>query len=334
MDSYRLLILFIILVSFQVGHTLRCACKEDLRTCTSIHTMQANFKTAKKICMENGGKLLMSSSIDMDSFLFNKTGNFWIGEEGDCLGSSRKSRSNNVTLNRGGDDTGCSSLCMSVSSNGNLTERSCVEEADGFLCAGIQWETCWELITVEVQILNKKVCRRDTCEHNCKNVPGGHMCSCDPKFRPSRKEPKRCEYFCDSSPCLRLCPTCDCPNGFINDEKQCADIDECNSNHNNCGQKCKNLIGHYKCSCNEGFMLVNKSQCLPIIKPTPLAAAFVTAPVNYTLNHAAFLTSGGYIGFTLFIMLIISALIGLLYYLRKRKLGVLFKNSNAPEVEL
>ncbi|XP_026789990.3 signal peptide, CUB and EGF-like domain-containing protein 2 [Pangasianodon hypophthalmus] len=330
MDSYRPVISFIILISVHVGHTLRCACKEDLRTCISIHNMQADFKTAQKICMENGGKLLTPSSKIIDSLLFNTTGHFWIGAEGKCLSSSRNSQRDSETLNRGGEDVACSSQCMWVSSNRKF-ERPCEEQADGFLCDGIQWENCWEDTPSEVQILNKKDCSLAPCEHRCKNVPGGHMCSCLPRFRPSRKHPERCEYYCNSATCPQLCPTCECPEGFIKDEKQCTDLDECKSNHHNCAQKCRNTFGRYKCSCHEGFMLVNKSKCVPLIKPTPLTAMLGTPSVNYTLSHAAFATPAEYIGLTLFIILAISALIGLLYYLRKSKSDVLLKNSDAPD---
>ncbi|MCJ8736858.1 hypothetical protein PDJAM_G00017260 [Pangasius djambal] len=329
MDSYRPVISFIILISFHVGHTLRCACKEDLRTCTGIHNLQADFKTAQKICMEKGGTLLTPSSKIIDSLLFNKTGRFWIGAEGKCL-SSRNSQRESVTLNRGGEDVACSSRCMLVSSNRKF-ERPCEEQADGFLCDGIQWENCWEDRPSEVQILNKKDCALAPCEHQCKVVPGGHMCSCLPRFRPSRKHPERCEYYCNSATCPRLCSTCECPDGFIKEEEQCTDLDECKSNHHDCAQKCRNTFGRYECSCHEGFMLVDKSKCVPLIKPTPLNSMFVTPSVNYTLSHAAFATPAEYIGLTLFIILAISALIGLLYYLRKSKSDVLLKNSDAPD---
>ncbi|XP_053489616.1 matrilin-2-like [Ictalurus furcatus] len=333
MDSYRPVILFSILISFHVGHTLRCACKEDLRTCTSIYNMQTNFKTAQKICMEKGGKLLTPLSKTIDSFLFNKTGHFWIGSEGDCLSSSRNSRGDSVTLNRGGENVACSSRCMSVSSNKTLMERSCEEQVDGFLCDGIQWENCWEERASEVQILNKKDCGLGPCEHQCEEVPGGHMCTCyNPDlFRPSRKNPERCEYYCDSTTCKQLCSMCECPDGFIKDEANCTDLDECKSNHTNCEQKCRNTIGSYMCSCHEGFMLVNKTKCVPLINPTPLTAELVTPSVNYTLSHAVFATPAEYIGFTLLILLAICVLIGLLYYLRKSKSDVLLKNNDIAD---
>ncbi|GAA6096571.1 fibrillin-1 [Tachysurus ichikawai] len=330
MDSYRAVISFIILISFHVGQTLRCAYKEDVRTCTCIHEMQANFRTAQKICMENGGKLLTPSSKSIDSLLFNKDGHFWIGTEGNCLSRSRNSRGDSVTLNRGSKDAKCSSRCMLVSSNRNLTERSCWEQADGFMCDGIQWENCWENTPSEVQILKNEDCLLGPCEHQCKKVPGGHMCSCNPNFRPKREYPERCEYYCNSDTCPLLSNMHDCPEGFIKDETNCTDLDECISNHNNCEQKCMNTFGGYKCSCFEGFKLVNKSKCVSLINNTPITGTFVTPSVNYTRNHAAFSTPVEYIGLILFILLAISAVVGLLYYLRKNKSDLLLKENNAP----
>ncbi|KAK3563609.1 hypothetical protein QTP86_031849 [Hemibagrus guttatus] len=195
-----------------------------------------------------------------------------------------------------------------VSSNKNLTEHSCEEQADGFLCDDIQWENCWENAASEVQILNKKDCLLGPCEHNCKNVPGGHMCSCSSNFKPSRKNPKRCEYYCNSHTCPLQSITQECPEGFIKDEMQCTDLDECLSNHNNCEQECMNTFGRYKCFCKDGFKLVNKSKCVPLINNTPITGTLVTPSVNYTFSHAAFATPAEYIGLTLFIILVISAL--------------------------
>ncbi|XP_058255216.1 multiple epidermal growth factor-like domains protein 6 [Hemibagrus wyckioides] len=330
MDSYRAVITFIILISFHMGQTLRCACKEDLRTCTSIYDMQANFKTAQQTCMKNGGKLLTTSSKSIDSLLFNKTGRFWIGTDGDCLSRSRHSGGDSVTLNSGRKDVACSSKCMMVSSNRNLIERSCEEQADGFLCDDIQWENCWENRASEVQILNNDDCLFAPCEHQCLEVPGGHMCYCYLNFRLSKKHPERCELYCDSHTCPLAKGMYQCPEGFVKDETQCVDVDECTSNHN-CEQECMNTFGSYKCFCNDGFKLVNKSKCVPLMNNTPISGTLVTPSVNYTSSHAAFETPVEYIGLTLFVILVISALVGLLYYLRKNKSDLLLKDTDAPE---
>ena len=45
------------------------------------------------------------------------------------------------------------------------------------------------------------------------------------------------------------------------------DIDECNSTRvSRCDQICENILGSYKCSCEKGFNLVNRSRCEGIVK--------------------------------------------------------------------
>ncbi|KAI5102354.1 thrombomodulin-like [Silurus meridionalis] len=313
-----------------MGCSLRCACTEDLTACKTIHNMQVDFKTAQQFCMESGGKLLKHSSTIIESLLFNKSGHYWIGVEDDCLSSRKSSRGDSVTLNRGEEDVECSSRCMSVSGHRTLTEHKCEEQVDGFLCDGIQWETCWEFKTTEVQILDAVDCMLSPCEYVCDEVPGGHMCTCSTDYRLSRKDPHHCDYYCDSETCPLRCPECTCPEGFVKDETDCIDINECTSNHN-CAQKCMNTIGGYMCSCREGFVLVNTSECVPLVNPTPLSAALVTPSVNYTLGRAAFATSAEYLGLTLFLVLILFGLIGFLYYLQKKKSDVLLKDTDSPD---
>ena len=48
---------------------------------------------------------------------------------------------------------------------------------------------------------------------------------------------------------------CICPYGYevAPDGRHCQDINECNSEANNCRYDCKNLIGTFICVCPEGF---------------------------------------------------------------------------------
>ena len=39
-----------------------------------------------------------------------------------------------------------------------------------------------------------------------------------------------------------------------------SDIDECETNP--CDQLCTNLVGSYNCSCNNGYQLVNDTECV------------------------------------------------------------------------
>ena len=51
--------------------------------------------------------------------------------------------------------------------------------------------------------------------------------------------------FCSFAACV-----CDFSNG-----KNCVDIDECSEDLNGCQTSCENLIGSYRCSCDDGFEL-------------------------------------------------------------------------------
>ncbi|WAR23702.1 MLP-like protein [Mya arenaria] len=82
---------------------------------------------------------------------------------------------------------------------------------------------------------------------------------------------------CASSPCSlgRTCSdiynhsaggssyTCGgCPNGYIVDNNNCADINECQTNVSVCEQDCVNTDGSFQCSCNSGYRLSgNRRSC-------------------------------------------------------------------------
>ncbi|XP_052775111.1 uncharacterized protein LOC128213450 [Mya arenaria] len=85
---------------------------------------------------------------------------------------------------------------------------------------------------------------------------------------------------CASSPCSlgRTCSdiynhsaggssyTCGgCPNGYIVDNNNCADINECQTNVSVCEQDCVNTDGSFQCSCNSGYRLSgNRRSCSDI----------------------------------------------------------------------
>lgn len=51
---------------------------------------------------------------------------------------------------------------------------------------------------------------------------------------------------------------CDCKQGFRKkneDDKTCADIDECSEIQGLCHHKCINYWGSYRCACEPGFKL-------------------------------------------------------------------------------
>ncbi|GFT41556.1 putative vitellogenin receptor, partial [Nephila pilipes] len=69
---------------------------------------------------------------------------------------------------------------------------------------------------------------------------------------------------CTGVDCSQKCratsrgPECYCDDGYSldSDNKTCSDINECLI-EGFCSQQCTNLVGSYKCSCLEGFVLVN-----------------------------------------------------------------------------
>ena len=44
------------------------------------------------------------------------------------------------------------------------------------------------------------------------------------------------------------------------------DIDECTDENNPCDHTCTNTDGSFKCGCNEGYRLVNNTQCVGMLQ--------------------------------------------------------------------
>jgi len=57
---------------------------------------------------------------------------------------------------------------------------------------------------------------------------------------------------------------CKCHAGYklLADKKNCADVNECDTNNGNCDQICENSQGSYQCKCRDGFLLnSDKHKC-------------------------------------------------------------------------
>lgn len=59
---------------------------------------------------------------------------------------------------------------------------------------------------------------------------------------------------------------CQCDAGYklLANGKDCADINECDTNNGNCDQICENSQGSYQCKCHSGFSLHDKHKCYDI----------------------------------------------------------------------
>uniref|UniRef100_A0A3P9MGM1 Thrombomodulin n=1 Tax=Oryzias latipes TaxID=8090 RepID=A0A3P9MGM1_ORYLA len=130
-------------------------------------------------------------------------------------------------------------------------EYQCVMGVSGFFCRcphgfhlDANLRTCSDI----------DECQLQTCEgHGCVNTPGSYKC------------PRSCKKHCAEERCQKVCEgnmdsSCSCPDGYIEDENFCVDINECASNW--CQQMCKNTFGSYECSCREGFVPSTNGKCI------------------------------------------------------------------------
>lgn len=302
-------VLFLVLIPFHVGQALRCACTKDLTKCASIHETPADLKSAQVKCGTLGGELMRAGTASSNDTIFallgGTSGSFWAG-----LDTKGKQR------------------CLSVSSGNKWTEKACRGKLDGFICDGVRWDTtCGVKVTTAAILLNVGDCNFAPCEHFCDEVRNGYACTCMKGFKPGRKDPRSCEYYCLTHTCKKLCipgSGCACPTGFVVDgEEDCTDIDECASNHN-CAHICTNTLGSYECSCRKDYVLVNGSACVlsadpGLPPPTVAGSPFITPALNYTSGRVTLASPGEYVGIAVFIIAALVGLLLLVRYLRTRK---------------
>ncbi|KAI8482345.1 hypothetical protein Bbelb_399360 [Branchiostoma belcheri] len=68
--------------------------------------------------------------------------------------------------------------------------------------------------------------------------------------------------------------TCTCEIGYTGslcDE----DIDECESRNGDCDQHCINTVGSYRCSCDDGYNLLNRRECKEVVCRLPVDLVFL-----------------------------------------------------------
>lgn len=114
-----------------------------------------------------------------------------------------------------------------------------------FTCPDNQW-LCPNVTERCIDI--KKVCDgKEDCPNGNDEGPACGLENCN-----------HCTHECAPTP---LGPLCICPPGEkLNDTVTCVDIDECEI-PGKCSQHCLNLKGSFKCSCDEGYQLMDHTRC-------------------------------------------------------------------------
>ncbi|KAL1254172.1 hypothetical protein QQF64_016401 [Cirrhinus molitorella] len=173
---------------------------------------------------------------------------------------------NGVTCSKKDDDpcafAGCEHNCTPVDNAFACTCRPGFQlGADGKSC-----EDCKPGFNIENGVcVDDDECESAPCEHDCINTEGSYHCLCFEGFIQSEEDMHKCKMHCDKERCPADCDPnnnaqCNCPDGFLLEEQFCVDIDECDSGF--CDQACQNTPGGFKCSCNEGYMIIDEFQCI------------------------------------------------------------------------
>jgi len=108
-------------------------------------------------------------------------------------------------------------------------------------------------------------CLNNFCGPNsiCINISPGYLCECpsgyagngyDGCYEPIEKHSCNSNSDCTPGAVCKL-GTCACQDGYLAQGEACVDIDECQSNHQICGQfsVCTNKLGGYDCHCLPGY---------------------------------------------------------------------------------
>ncbi|XP_047467892.1 matrilin-2 [Mugil cephalus] len=324
--------------------------------CITVNQQKADFETAEAVCRESMGELLTFQSgadehiLDMLSQeLFE---NFWIGlrlPAGACNNLSAPLRGYEWTSGNTNQSfipsqttwrenvTVCSQHCVSLSNDHKWTESPCSEKINGFLCKTKHKHACRAPF-----FQSSSGCRAGPCQHTCKDVKGGYICSCFNGYIPNSKDPRQCQIYCGQQKCPQICEggldsECICPEGYIlHDNKFCEDINECEMGY--CDQNCKNTFGSFVCSCEEGFVLKEDVKCqkkTQDIIATTVAVGFVKpAGRNNTLKDSA--AAGGsfmWIWVVVAVVVVVSIFVIRLYVVKCRKYRERHLNQQSTAVD-
>ncbi|XP_053191860.1 thrombomodulin [Scomber japonicus] len=328
-------ILFSIKVGVCMKQTGTCRPICTVSDCITVNQDSVDFKTAEKTCHDRNGELMTFQSEADESILDflgqELNGNFWIGlrlPDTACSNLSALLRGYEWTsvgmdrnftpsFNTWKDNvTVCSPHCVSLSNEQKWTERLCSEKTDGFLCKTKPEDAC------QAQFFkSSKGCKTAPCEHTCKDVRGGYICSCFNGYIPDSKDPSRCKMHCATEKCPAICERsdgCECPDGFIENEGFCEDIDECSMQQ--CEQNCKNYFGGFFCSCKEGHILKDQVKCSRANGTTKIVPAFVRPPIKKNSPRGSSASARSFIWIWIFITVAVVVLICVVrYYVVKRQ---------------
>ncbi|XP_015912023.1 fibrillin-1 isoform X2 [Parasteatoda tepidariorum] len=181
------------------------------------------------------------------------------------------------------DDGNCIDVNECIRGHACRTYQRCVNTVGSYRCQNlINCEAGYELNEQGDQCVDIDECVRGLAEcdqqQTCRNRPGGYICECPRGY--SLNTQRVCE---DIDECTRfrgqICAShsecintqgsykCNCNEGFRagNDDKTCADVDECSESPNICQQTCNNVWGSYQCSCKLGYTLgPDERSCIDI----------------------------------------------------------------------
>lgn len=342
-------------LSFQAGfeekQTSMCVPICAGSDCVTVNQDQMDFKTAEEACRGSMGELLTFQSETDEDIYYSLSqelfGDFWIGlrlPAGACTNLSAPLRGYEWTYGNVGRSfippqstwkesvTLCSPHCVSLSNDHKWTERPCSDKINGFLCKTKHKHACQaQELSDPIVFKSSKGCQTGPCEHICKDVKDGYICSCSPGYIPDSKNPRLCQMYCGQEKCPVICEgvhgsECSCPNGYIRSENQCEDINECEMNA--CDQECINTFGSFVCSCRTGFVLKGQVKCKVRIDDSPdvpitstVAVGFVK-PANRNNTLKGSVGTGGsfvWIWIAVAVTVVVSIFVIRLYVVKRQK---------------
>lgn len=319
--------------------------------CVTLNRDRVNFETAEKACRDMRGALTALQSEEgeniLDTLRQELHGDFWIGlrlPAGACSNLSAPTRgykwtaagahSSSIPSSTRWRDTRvvCSPHCVSLSSDGKWTERSCEVMADGYLCTAKRGDACHALELSDPTFFSgPEDCSAAPCQQKCTVVRGGIRCSCFAGFKPDSKDPRQCQLHCEQERCPAMCDkntgeSCECPFGFLLSGKICQDIDECSMNE--CSQECQNNFGSFVCSCREGFVLKNQVKCM---RATPVIEGVAKAASNDSTLGVSSAATGSFLWIWILVAVAVVALIIAIrfYVVRRHNRQLLDQQSTA-----